>query len=797
MNKEDTAPPRQPVERVLRVCGRVQGVGFRPFVHSLATRLALRGWVLNDSEGVLVRVQGESEALKRFQLSLLGEAPPAARVEAVQILANPVALPALGEGFRILESEAGGPGLGTEVPADLALCEPCRRELLKPGDRRFAYPFINCTQCGPRYSIIEALPYDRERTSMRCFRLCPECHREYDETANRRFHAEPNACPRCGPRLTLLDAAGKPVFVEAEALEQAARALLEGRLVAVKGLGGYHLFADATRPETVAQLRRRKHRDEKPLAVMFPDLAGVKAELELGLEEERLLRSPAAPIVLLRRRSGSLLPGNLAPGNPRLGALLPYTPLHVLLTARVGHPLVATSANLSEEPLCISETEALERLRGIADAFLVHDRPILRPVDDSVVRVDAAGRCIVLRRARGHAPSQLVLPGTLRAPVLCLGAQLKASVAVAERDRLVPGPHVGDLENVATLEAYERCVAMLGQLCGSRPVLAVCDKHPGYSSTRYAERSGLPLLRVQHHLAHFLSCLLENRREPDGVLGVVWDGTGLGEDGAVWGGEFLLGRGRTVERFAHLSPFGLPGGDAAARDPRRTALSMYLKFGYDEREARAMWGADYGLGLSRQELSTLLKMIEKGVNTPACTSMGRLFDVAAYVLGAGMQNSFEGQLPLALEALAELGLRERAETRAGTAAGPRFEFPLRTSTAGAVWELDWREAVLGLRNEQLSAGSRALAFHEGLARAVLAVVKEAGVGCVALSGGCFQNVLLLDSVRGLLEKACVEVLAHRELPPGDGGIAAGQALAALWELADIRPGAPGRGWTVS
>jgi hydrogenase maturation protein HypF len=758
---------------LLRVRGTVQGVGFRPFVHRVATRLGLRGWVRNDAEGVLIRAVGPARVVTALERALRDEAPGAARVEIVEV--RPTTAPDDGEAspFEIVASGPAGMPASAAITPDLALCPECRRELLDPRDRRHLYPFINCTQCGPRYSIIERLPYDRPNTTMRAFRMCPLCASEYADPGSRRFHAQPNACPACGPRASLRGASGEPI-AGADAVAGAARLLGEGRILAVKGIGGYHLMVDARNEAAVAELRRRKHRDEKPLAVMFPDLAALRAAAEVPEREARLLASPAAPIVLLARRPQAPLAPGIAPMNPWVGAFLPYAPLHVLLLAAFGRAVVATSANLAEEPLCTEENEAHQRLSGIADAFLEHDRPIAHPVDDSVVRLSARG-AILLRRARGYAPSPLRLPGQVPGSWLCVGAQMKSTVGVAFGDQLVLSPHIGDLDAPSARAAFKRTAAMLGKIHDSKFTQAVCDRHPDYASTLYARSSGLPCVAVQHHLAHVLACLLEHGRRPDAVLGVAWDGTGYGEDGTIWGGEFLLLQKGAARRFGRLRPFRLPGGEAAIRDARRTALALAHAAGDP-----GLWTLGRRLQFSEAEVGLLGTMLTRRINSPVTTSAGRLFDAAGALLGLGFRNSFEGQVPLALEAAA-----------AGHAgAAPILPFPLRSAAggSGADVELDWAPLIAALDAGRLAGrDTRELAasFHRALAGGILSAARAAGVGTVALGGGCFQNALLTDLASSLLEAEGFEVLVPRELPPNDGAIAAGQALGALLNLTAV------------
>jgi hydrogenase maturation protein HypF len=754
---------------LLRVRGTVQGVGFRPFVHRTAGDLGLHGWVLNDSEGVLIRAAGPASAIEALADALRRHAPPAARVTGVETSAPDGTMAPAGDTFAILDSRSPAGAIAAEVPADLALCGDCRRELLAPADRRHRYPFINCTQCGPRYSLIEALPYDRPRTTMRVFRMCPVCQAEYDQPRNRRFHAEPNACPECGPQLRLTDPQGRPLGEREAALHDACTHLREGRIVAVKGVGGYHLMCDATNAGAVALLRARKHRDEKPLAVMFRDLDQLRQFATVSSAAAGLLTGPSAPIVLVPVRPECALADGIAPGNPWVGALLPYAPLHVLLMAELALPLVATSANLSEEPICSDNAEAAHRLAGIADFFLEHNRPIARPVDDSVVRLAAGDRPILLRRARGYAPAPVYLPDPLPGPLLCVGSQMKNTVAVAAGRQVVLSPHLGDLENAATHELFIRTIDMLGRLHGSQFAAVAHDRHPGYSSTHYAASLGLPCVAVQHHLAHVLACLLEHGQPADDVLGISWDGTGYGEDGTVWGGEFILLRGQRAERFARLRPFRLPGSEAAVRDARRIALGLAHELGTTGAMAARV-------GCSPQESVLLSSMLRQGLNSPLCTSAGRLFDAFGALLGLGEHNSFEGQLPLAVEA---------AAARAG---GPRraLPFPVRRSTTpGARLEIDWQPAVDHLLARPGDAAADANAIHRGLVQAIVDVAREAGAGKIALTGGCFQNALLQSLATDALESAGFRVLLHRQLSPNDNSIAAGQALAVLWNLTAV------------
>ena len=760
--------PAPVADVLLRVRGTVQGVGYRPFVHRTATGLGLHGWVLNDAEGVLIRAAGDPAHVAALAEALVHAAPPAAEVDALDETAPGPGDPPAGNAFAIVASRNGG-DIATATPADLALCDDCRRELLDPADRRHRYPFINCTQCGPRYSIIEHLPYDRPQTTMRGFRMCFDCAREYHDPASRRFHAEPNACPLCGPHVTLANAAGEVISQQEAALRTARTLLREGLIFAVKGIGGYHLMCDATNPHAVAVLRRRKHREEKPLAVMFRDLGQLREFATVSPAAASLLASAQAPVVLVPRLPGTALAASLAPANPWLGALLPYSPLHVLLLNAVDFPLVATSANLSEEPICTDNAEARQRLGPIADLFLEHNRPVARPVDDSVVRLTADDEPILLRRARGYAPAPFRLPGLLPGPLLCVGGQMKSTVAVASGQQVVVSAHIGDLENASTQAVFAQTIRMLGQLHGSKFTAVARDKHPDYASSLFADRLGLPVIAVQHHLAHILACLLEHGHPADGVLGIAWDGTGCGEDGTVWGGEFIVLQGNQAERFARLCPFRLAGGDAAAKDPRRVALALAHATGrFPAVHAR--------LGFAEHETDTLQKMLTLGLNSPRCSSAGRLFDGFGALLGLGARNAFEGQTPLAVEAAAMRGL-------SGDAA---LAFPvIPARTPGARLEVDWETAVGQVLQPPGDAAALAAAFHRGLATAMVDVARQAGVSTVVLTGGCFQNALLHSLAAAALRHAGFRVLVHQRLSPNDNSIAAGQALAALLNLTTV------------
>ncbi|HKW02513.1 MAG TPA: carbamoyltransferase HypF [Vicinamibacterales bacterium] len=751
----------------LSVRGAVQGVGFRPFVYRLARALDLAGWVLNGPDGVVIEVEGPRERIDRFRARLVCEPPPHATI--VDLEASWLD-PAGSAAFEIRDSQVAGEPTAIVLP-DLATCDACRRELFDPDDRRYRYPFINCTHCGPRFSIIDALPYDRPRTSMRGFVMCQACEHEYHDPSDRRFHAQPNACPVCGPRVAWWSGRGAVLAEDDEAIRAAVDALRGGSIVAVKGIGGFHLMVDARQECAVRRLRQRKHREEKPLATMYPSIDDVRRDCVVSPADARLLASAEAPIVLLRRRMvrGSLASA-VAPGVPTLGVMLPYTPLHHLIAADFGGPLVATSGNLSDEPICTDEREALRRLSRIADGFLVHDRPIARHVDDSIVRV-VAGREMILRRARGYAPLPIRLAA--EAPrAVAVGAHLKSAVAVTSGANVFVSQHLGDLETPQSIEAFDRVMKSLGALFHAVPETAVADQHPDYFSSQYARRLGLPVATVQHHLAHIASCLAEH--DIDGpVLGVSWDGTGYGADGTIWGGEFLTVDDDTWDRVACLRPFRLPGGEHAVREPRRSALGVL----YAMEGSRAL---DRDVAPIRAfdpaERRLLRQALDRGLNAPVTTSAGRLFDAVAAFLDLKQRATFEGQAAMLLEWVSD------------EAVADAYPFEL---IPGVCLAVDWAPMIRALLDDLAigaPAATMAARFHETLARMIVAVARIAGRDRVVLSGGCFQNRLLLERTIARLREAGFSPCWHQRVPTNDGGIALGQIAALVRGLT----GPPGR-----
>lgn len=737
--------------------GAVQGVGFRPFVYRLATELRLAGWVANGPHGVLIEAEGPRAALEAFLLRLEGERPPRAVLQSLESSL----LPAQDlRGFAIRESRGDGEPTALVLP-DIAACADCLREVRDPQNRRHRYPFTNCTNCGPRFSIIRALPYDRARTTMAGFAMCAACEREYADPADRRFHAQPNACPDCGPQLALWSPTGAVETARDEALGAAAAAVRRGEILAVKGLGGFHLVVDAGNQEAVRRLRVRKHREEKPLAVMAPAAAWAHAHCEVSPLEARLLGAPESPILLLRRRGdGGLAPG-VAPGNPWLGVMLPYTPLHHLLLDAVGAPVVATSGNRSDEPICTDEREALARLAGIADRFLVHDRPIARHVDDSVARV-LLGREQVLRRARGYAPLPVVLdrPGPC---VLAVGGHLKNAVALAAGSAVFLSQHVGDLETAEAFGAFRAVCRDLPALYEAKPSAVACDLHPDYASTRHARASGLPVIAVQHHAAHVLACMAEHGMDGP-VLGAAWDGTGHGPDGTVWGGEFLRVAGADWTRLAHLRTFSLPGGDRAAMEPRRAAFGLLAELLGPGAAARDELPPVRSFRPEERRL--LLQALARGVNCPRTSSMGRLFDAVAALLDLRQARQFEGQAAMELEWALD-----------GIATEAAYPFVLAGGEPGV---LDWGPMIHALLDERLRlpVGLLAAKVHNTLVAMLLAVARRAGLRDVVLTGGCFQNRYLTERAVAALRAEGFAPCWHQRVPPNDGGIAVGQIQAA-------------------
>ena len=829
----------------LAIRGAVQGVGFRPFVFRLATELSLTGWVNNSVQGVFIEVEGPASALEQFLLRIDAEKPPRSFIQSLE----PSWLDPTGyTAFEIRPSETGGAKTALVLP-DIATCPDCLREIFDPGNRRYHYAFTNCTNCGPRFSIIESLPYDRANTSMKEFVMCPQCQAEYDDPRDRRFHAQPNACPACGPRLELWDRTGNNVLkyipdpkpnLSHQALLDAAEAIRAGKIVAVKGLGGFHLMVAAHDELAVRRLREAKHREEKPFALMFPALADVLPACPVSPLEERLLRSPEAPIVLLRRRSsafaqpatlGAKLAASLAPNNPNLGVMLPYTPLHHLLLAELGFPVVTTSGNLSDEPICTDEHDAIQRLGGIADLFLVHNRPIVRHVDDSVLRV-VAGRELMLRRARGFAPLPVQITPAARsdspAPavpnVLAVGAHLKNTVALSVQRQAFISQHIGDLETQQAYEAFRRVIGDFERLYETTPTVVVADAHPDYLSTRFARAlaqdsepgsatrptediaipaaeglspevrvRALQFRSVQHHVAHIFACMAENELSPP-LLGVSWDGTGYGLDGTVWGGEFFLITDDSCQRLAHFRQFRLPGGDQAVREPRRPALGLLYELFHE-----AAFDLDLATlhSFSRAELAPLKAVLARGLNAPLTSSVGRLFDAVASLAGLRQRVRFEGQAAMELEFAIEASPPDDAYPFLAEPRSSGVRLPSAAATppvpagsdstnafapASGSLIIDWQpciEALLADVRAKARLADISAKFHNGLVESIISVARRAGQPFVALSGGCFQNRYLTERAVRRLQEEGFRPYWHQRVPPNDGGISLGQVVAAF------------------
>ncbi|MBU0656458.1 MAG: carbamoyltransferase HypF [Gammaproteobacteria bacterium] len=792
----------------IRITGLVQGVGFRPNVWRLAHEGGIGGTVRNDSSGVLIEAWGSDAVLATFQQQLGSDIPPLARIDSIHVEVLETDCPHAD--FRIIASESGE--IHTGIVPDAAMCPACRADIFAPTNRRYRYPFTNCTHCGPRLSIVRGIPYDRANTSMAAFKLCPDCQQEYTDPADRRFHAQPNACPACGPHIWLENRAGQgidPTSGERDCIDTASRLLREGNILALMGLGGVHLVCDASNETAVAELRRRKRRYQKPLALMARDLDAIRHYCDVNETEAKLLQSKHAPIVLLAKKplpSPPLVRGGSEDGltscsSPdkgakrrveaagrlggvssltSLGFMLPYTPLHALLLESWQTPLVMTSANLSEEPQCITVEETRQRMQGIADYLLLHNRPIVNRVDDSVTRV-LAGKPRTLRRARGYAPEPLNLPEGFgnAPPLLAMGGELKNTFGLLRDGQVVLSQHLGDLKDARTWREYEHTLRLYQQLFAHQPRMIVVDKHPGYRSTQlgqqWAREQDLPLIEVQHHHAHVAACMAENGWPLNGgkVLGIVLDGLGYGEDGSIWGGEFLLADYQGYQRLAHFKPVAMPGGTQAILQPWRNTWAHLQQLGWQEVSA-VFPDLELISFLQAQPLKTLESMLERGLNSPMSSSCGRLFDAVAAALGCSRAAiSYEGQAAIELEAATPAGLLKLV---------PPYPFALERNASG-LWEIDpapmWYELLKDMQAGYPSAAISAH-FHQGL---IHVLAELAGKLCaarpeiqaIALSGGVFQNTLLFSGLLARLEGQGIRVLTHSTIPTNDGGIALGQA----------------------
>lgn len=751
--------------------GIVQGVGFRPFIYRLATSYRLGGFVCNTPEGVIVEVEGPAGRIEKFLPDALKRLPPAADVSSVS--SNEAAI--VGEStFRIVVSEHEGKK-EVLISPDIATCADCLQELKDPDDRRYRYPFINCTNCGPRLTIIRDVPYDRANTSMACFELCPRCRAEYENPADRRFHAEPNACPVCGPRLWITDEQGEPLRdCLADPVGKAAELLLAGNILAVKGLGGFHLAVDAANEEAVRRLRSRKYREEKPLAIMVRGIDAASQIARIGRAERELLLSSWMPIVLCHKRDNRLIAPSVAPGVPNQGIMLPYTPLHHMLLEKGVPALVMTSANQVDEPICIRNREALTRLKDIADFYLLHNRDILVHCDDSVTAV-MQKKTVLLRRSRGFAPKPLSLKRSYPA-VLALGPQLKATICILKGSLAYLSPHIGDLETPEARDFHRESLDLMKRIAACSPDVIACDLHPAYYTTRLAEE--LPhkeIMRVQHHHAHIVSAMAENGLTCR-VIGLAMDGTGYGPDGTAWGGEFLVAGEAEFLRAGHIRPYMLPGSEKAVKEPWRTAASLLREsFGDAWRDvARKL-----PLRENESRFDVLEHMMALGFNSPRSSSLGRVFDGVAAILGIRQAVSFEGQAAMELETLATGGTKK--------------SYPVEISAGDGTTVLDLRPLIHAVAEERIKGkypAAIAAAFHRTIIAALAGMAgtirETSGIGKAVLSGGCFQNRVLLEGTVRELEKAGFEVYTHRWLPPNDGCIALGQAVSAAARLLQAR-----------
>lgn len=752
------------------IAGRVQGIGFRPFIYRLAHSLGLKGWVRNTQTGVIIEIAGPEEKLQEFLERLSPQAPPLAHIERIE---TKEIIPASYQDFTI---EVSRPEAGQiiQVQPDLTICDDCLREMKDPNDRRYNYPFLNCTNCGPRFTIIKSVPYDRKNTTMAPFKMCPDCHREYDDPRDRRYHAQPTACPRCGPSLTLLDASTHPLNTK-DIIHTVQDQLLKGKTVAIKGLGGYHLACDGLNDQAVDRLRQRKYREDKPFAVMMPSLGVIKKYCYITKEEENLLCSYRRPIVLLRHRPDKKVASGIAPHNPYLGVMLPYTPLHhLLLKNQEGknlEVLVMTSGNVSQEPIAFKDEETLQRLGNIADRFLIHNREIQRRCDDSVTRI-FAGKETVLRRARGYAPIPLRL-GFKVPEILAVGAELKNTFCFGKEEYAYLSHHLGDLENLETLEAFEQGIEDFKQLFSLRPRYVAYDLHPDYLSTKYAlNQKDLQPIAVQHHHAHIASCMVENELN-DRVIGVAFDGVGLGTDNTIWGGEFLIANFKEFQRFAYLQPVPLPGIERAIKEPWRMA-AIYLEktFGSEFLELPI----EFCQTIDKAKWKPLSQSARRGFRSPLTSSMGRVFDAVSALLGIRQTINYEGQAAMELE--------YRASDSSYISS-----YPFKFEPANSGWQISVVpifEAIVEDLKRKLAVEQIAGKFHQTIARLVwegaAQARKETGLNRVVLSGGCFQNFLLLQLATDLLEDAGFEVYIHHQVPPNDGGISLGQLAIATCKL---------------
>lgn len=739
----------------IEINGVVQGVGFRPFVYNLAKSLGLKGFVSNDTSGVVIELEADAQDFEKFLKRLQEEKPPLSHIYKIKVKE----LPPLGFKDFSIEKSVKDSEITLDILPDVATCEHCLKELMDPQDRRFKYPFINCTLCGPRFTIIERLPYDRENTVMKVFKMCEDCYKEYVNPQDRRFHAQPVACPVCGPQVELYDRKGTKIEEKEKAIERTVELVKKGYIVAVKGIGGFHLICDATKAETIDLLRKRKRRSRKPLAVMFKDIKQVKKYCTITPEEEKILLSYSRPIVLLE--SKNLLPENIAPGLKKIGAFLPYSPLHYLILKELDSPIIATSGNFSDEPIVIKNEDAFKKLVHLADFLLIHNREILRRADDSVIKIIDKSP-VFLRRARGFAPLPVFLPFNLKKKVLAVGPREKNTFAIGFHNKIILSQHIGDIETVEDLLDFEKTLFDFIKLYEFEPEVVVCDLHPFYETTKWAEnftkKHGLELIKLQHHFAHILSCMAENEIF-DEVLGIAWDGTGYGDDGTVWGGEFLIIKGNTYKRVGHFKTFKLLGGEKAIKEPKRVGLALLFEL-FQEKTL------DLEIPLlkafDKKELLLLYKAWEKGINSPVCSSCGRLFDAVAALTGVNYINNYEGESPMMIEDLVDYNIKD--------------VYPVRIFMENGKYIIDWTEMIesITFQNEPLQA--KVSKFINTLAKVCVDIALKVGLEKVCISGGVMMNKPLVERILEFMKKEGFKVFYQTKVPPNDGGLSLGQAL---------------------
>lgn len=736
----------------ITIKGAVQGVGFRPFIYKLANSIGIKGYVLNTPQGVIIEAEEKKEILDNFIERIKKEKPSISLIQKISIEnLEPVNY----TDFKIKQSKLGGSPSAIVLP-DIATCKECREEIFDINNRRYLYPFTNCTNCGPRYSIIESLPYDRTRTTMKNFVMCPECRAEYENPDDRRFHAQPNACPVCGPHVELWNPDGDILALDNEAILETVNEIKSGKILAIKGLGGFHLVVNALNDEAIKKLRKRKNREEKPFALMYPDIDYVKKYCYVSGVEEKLLLSAQSPIVLLKKKSECNITSEVAPLNPNLGIMLPYTPLHLILMRYLKTPIVATSGNLAEEPICIDENEALNRLKNIADLFLIHNRPIYRHIDDSIVR-EVLNEKFILRRARGFAPMPVIMENKNKKEILSVGGHLKNTIAVTKGSEVFISQHIGDLETKESFNSFSNTIEKFKEIYNIEPEEVICDLHPDYISAKYVKENYPNITPVQHHIAHILSVIAEyDLREP--LLGVAFDGAGFGEDKTIWGGEFFLADEKNIKRFAHLRTFRLPGGESSFKDIYKSAFGVLYE----------IYGKDIFNYLpekiSEKDFQVLKKMLEQKINSPVCSSVGRLFDAVAAVLGIRQIVSYEGQAAMELEFLINEIISDESY---------KIEIVKMKNTM----LLDWKEMfthIIKDKKENVSLNMISVKFHNALVNAIVNVAKLSGEKNVVLSGGCFQNKYLLENTILKLRDNGFNVFWNKEVPANDGGISLGQ-----------------------